>query len=126
MNENQTHSPSEVSAVPKRTNRKYTIEQKQVFVSEFLASGKNRSVFCRERDLSYLSFGQWVEKFSPQAKTSSSSSSSLNSAPLFRELSLVPKIGFGVMEIEFSGKGVVRIERECPENWVKEVLGRLS
>ncbi len=123
MNENQTPSPSEVSPVPKRTNRKYTKEQKQVLVSEFLASGKNRSLFCRERDLSYLSFGQWVEKFSPQAKTSSSNP---GAAPLFRELSLVPKTGFGVMEIEFSGKGIVRIERECPENWVKEVLERLS
>jgi hypothetical protein len=122
MNENQTPSPSEVSPVLRRTNRKYTMEQKQVFVSEFLASGKNRSLFCRERDLSYLSFGQWVEKFSPQAKTSSPRSS----VPLFRELSLVPKTGFGVMEIEFSGKGIVRIERECPENWVKEVLERLS
>ena len=123
MNENITPTPSEVSPVPKRTNRKYTKEQKQVFVSEFLALGKNRSLFCRERDLSYLSFGQWLEKFSPQAKTSSSNP---GSAPLFRELSLVPKTGFGVMEIEFSGKGIVRIERECPENWVKEVLERLS
>lgn len=122
MNENQTPSPSEVSPVRRRTNRKYTKEQKRVFVSEFLASGKKRSVFCRERNLSYLSFGQWVEKFSPQAKISSPRSS----VPLFRELSLVPKTGFGVMEIEFSGKGVVRIERECPENWVKEVLERLS
>ena len=124
MNENQIPSPSEVNTPHKRTNRKYTIEQKQVLVSEFLASGKKRSVFCRERDLSYLSFGQWVEKFSPLAKSFSSSTPS--SVPIFRELSLVPKIGFGVMEIEFSGKGVVRIERECPENWVKEVLGRLS
>lgn len=124
MNENPTPSPSEVPPVRRRINRKYTEQQKQVFVSEFLASGKNRSVFCRERDLSYLSFGQWVEKFSPQAKTSFSSAPS--SAPLFRELSLIPKGGFGVMEIEFSGKAIVRIERECPENWVKEVLGRLS
>ena len=124
MNENITPTPSEISPVLKRTNRKYTIEQKQVFVSEFLASGKNRSLFCRERDLSYLSFGQWVEKFSPQAKSFSSSTPS--SVPIFRELSLVAKTGFGVMEIEFSGKGIVRIERECPENWVKEVLERLS
>jgi hypothetical protein len=122
MNENITPSASEVTPVLKRTNRKYTKEQKEVFVSEFLASGKKRSVFCRERDLSYLSFGQWVEKFSPQAK----SSSIPTVTPLFRELSLVTKTGFGVMEVEFSGKGIVRIERECPENWVKEVLEKLS
>lgn len=124
MNENLNPSPSEVNHQPKRTNRKYTKEQKQEFVSGFLASGKKRSVFCRERNLSYLSFGQWVEKFSPQAKSFSPCTPSCT--PVFRELTLVPRSSFGVMEIEFSGKGVVRMERECPENWVKEVLGRLS
>ena len=83
---------------------KLTPEQWQVHVAEQTGSGMSVAAYCREKGLCSATFRNKLTKSSPSLRT----------------LSLLP--GSGILEVELTGKGVIRVMNGCPESWVVRVL----